>query len=299
MDAIYDKIKLLFSTLGTLGDPNLMPILPHSSPEQLAQVRLVLVQPAGPRNLGAIARVMKNMGFRQWVLVDPQCDPLDMEAITTAVHGADLLHQARKVQTLPEALQGCVQVFGTTGRSQTYPPEWQIQSPRQAFPALLAAGPAALVFGPEDRGLSNEELALCHRQIQIPTDATYPSLNLAQAVAICCYELYTLVCQSPSPAPPMPSPQRLAPFELLEGFFDHLEALLLQIGYLHPHTARRKMLKFRALFQRAGLTVAEVALLRGILRQLQWSQGCSRQEPLEANAAPVPPTQPDSSRNPS
>ncbi|MFS8856018.1 RNA methyltransferase, partial [Synechococcus sp. H55.2] len=88
----------------------------------------------------------------------------------------------------------------------------------------------------------------------------------------------------PPPAPSVPLSQRLVPFELLEGFFGHLEALLLQIGYLHPHTARRKMLKFRALFQRAGLTVAEVALLRGILRQLQWSQGQTN---------PVPPTRPD------
>jgi len=264
-----------------------MPTSSHWAQEQLAQVRIVLVQPAGPRNLGAIARVMKNMGLRQWVLVDPQCDPLDREAITMAVHAADLLHQAQTVQTLPAALQGCVQVFGTTGRSQAYPPEWQIQSPRQAFPALLAAGPAALVFGPEDRGLSNEELALCHRQIQIPTDPVYPSLNLAQAVGMCCYELRTLICQNPPPAPSVPLSQRLVPFELLEGFFGHLEALLLQIGYLHPHTARRKMLKFRALFQRAGLTVAEVALLRGILRQLQWSQG-------QGEANPVPPTRPDS-----
>ncbi|MCJ2543130.1 RNA methyltransferase [Thermostichus vulcanus] len=244
----------------------------QSGCERLAQVRIVLVQPAGPRNLGSIARVMKNMGLSQWVLVDPQCDPLDTEALTMAVHGADLLYQAQKVQTLPEALQGCVQVLGTTGRIEQYPPEWQIQSPRQAFSSLLAkleSGPAALVFGPEDRGLSNEELALCQYQVQIPTDAVYPSLNLAQAVGICCYELRTLSCErSDFIHPPTP----LAPFELVEGFFQHLETLLLQIGYLHPHTARRKMLKFRALFQRAGLTVAEVALLRGILRQLGWVQ---------------------------
>ncbi len=254
-----------------------MQVFSHSGRERLAQVRIVLVQPAGPRNLGAIARVMKNMGLRQWVLVDPQCDPLDAEALAMAVHGADLLHQVQKVQTLPEALQGCVQVFGTTGRIEHYPPEWQIQSPRQAFPALLATGPAALVFGPEDRGLSNEELALCQRQIQIPTDTVYPSLNLAQAVGICCYELYTLSRQSPSAKHSLTTSQ-LAPFELLEGFFNHLEALLLHIGYLYPHTARRKMLKFRALFQRAGLTVAEVGLLRGILRQLRWSQEQSRAE---------------------
>jgi tRNA/rRNA methyltransferase len=239
--------------------------------EQLAQVRIVLVRPVGPRNLGAIARVMKNMGLRQWVLVDPRCDPLDPEAVAMAVHGADLLRQARQVPTLAEALQGCVQVFGTAGRREPYPPEWQVQSPRQAFPELLAAGPVALVFGPEDQGLSNAELALCHRQIQIPTDPAYPSLNLAQAVGICCYELRTLLCPDP-PLPPSPDLSKPAPFELLEGFFDQLEALLLQIGYLYPHTARRKMLKLRALFHRAGLTVSEVALLRGILRQLQWSQ---------------------------
>ncbi len=245
---------------------------PESGHERLAQVRIVLVQPAGPRNLGSIARVMKNMGLSRWILVDPQCDPLDREALTMAVHGADLLYQAQKVQTLPEALQGCAQVYGTTGRIEPYPPEWYIQSPRQAFPALLAKldhGPAALVFGPEDRGLSNEELALCHHHVQIPTDAAYPSLNLAQAVGICCYELHILNREKPSS---IDSPAPLAPFELLEGFFQHLESLLLQIGYLHPHTARRKMLKFRALFQRAGLTVAEVALLRGILRQLGWVQ---------------------------
>lgn len=249
-----------------------------SGRERLAQVRIVLVQPAGPRNLGSIARVMKNMGLSQWVLVDPQCDPLDAEALAMAVHGADLLYQAQKVQTLPEALQGCVQVFGTTGRIEPYPPEWQIQSPRQAFSSLLERlerGPAALVFGPEDRGLSNEELALCQHQVRIPTDAVYPSLNLAQAVGICCYELHTLSCERFDPLQPsLP----LAPFGMLEGFFQHLEALLLQIGYLHPHTARRKMLKFRALFQRAGLTVAEVALLRGILRQLQWSQELPKAE---------------------
>ncbi len=251
----------------------------HWIQERLAQVRLVLVRPAGPRNLGAIARVMKNMGLRHWVLVDPQCDPLDPEAVTMAVHATDLLRQARQVSTLAEALQGCIQVFGTAGRSEPYPPEWQIQSPRQAFPDLLAAGPAALVFGPEDQGLSNEELSLCHRQIQIPTDPIYPSLNLAQAVGICCYELRTLLCQNPPPLVASSGISKPAPFELLEGFFGHLEALLLQIGYLHPHTARRKMLKLRALFHRTGLTVSEVALLRGILRQLQWSQKSSQREP--------------------
>ncbi len=256
--------------------------LSDSAYQPLAQVRIVLVQPAGARNLGSIARVMKNMGFRQWVLVDPQCDPLAEEALAMAVHGADLLPQAQRVQTLPEALQGCVQVVGTTGRSGPYPPEWRIQSPRQVFPTLLAhlaRGPVALVFGPEDRGLSNAELALCQHHVQIPTAAAYPSLNLAQAVGICCYELRTLleegVAASSSPLP-------LAPFEVVEGFFQHLERLLLHIGYLHPHTAERKMRKFRALFQRAGLTMAEVALLRGILRQLGWAHStlsASRQLP--------------------
>ncbi len=261
----------------------------------LASVRIVLVEPAGPRNLGSIARVMKNMGLDHWILVDPHCDPQDPEAQRMAVHGAELLSQVQIVSHLPEALRGCQRVIGTTGRDQTYPPEWQIESPRQALPWLVGTGASALVFGPEDRGLSNEELSLCQRQIMIPAAPDYPSLNLAQAVGICGYELRLAALASDirfaGSEPPriFPHPDTV-PIEVMEGFYGHLRDLLLQIGYLHPHTADRKLSKFRALFNRAGLTREEVALLRGILRQLGWSvshdPSASAMEPRDHQSDP-------------
>ena len=251
-----------------------------------SSVRIVLVEPAGPRNLGSVARVMKNMGLSQLVLVNPHCDPQDPAAQMMAVHGANLLSHLQIRPTLPEALQGCQRVIGTTGRDQPYPPEWQIETPRGALPWLLGARSSALVFGPEDRGLSNEELSLCQRQIMIPANPDYPSLNLAQAVGICSYELRlaTLAAAEISEAHDSlqgsPHPDTV-PIEVMEGFYGHLRDLLLRIGYLQPHTADRKLSKFRALFNRSGLTQTEVALLRGILRQLGWT--------VSHRATPPPP----------
>lgn len=249
----------------------------------LAQIRIVLVQPAGARNVGSVARVMKNMGLQRLILVDPQCDVRDPEARMMAVHGEDILAQAQTVGSLGAAVADCQQVVGATGRSQAYPSEWQLQMPRHALPPLIADIISAIVFGPEDRGLSNDELALCHHHVMIPADPVYPSLNLAQAVGILAYELrLAALSLSPSGSPTLSPatfrdrPRDPAPHGVMTSFFEHLEAVLLQIGYLQPHTRRRKLSKFRAIFQRATLTLPEVALFRGILRQLSWYH---RQDP--------------------
>lgn len=236
--------------------------------DPLASINIVLVEPSGPRNLGAVARVMKNMGLPQLILVNPHCDPQDTDARWTAVHAGEILDQVRIVQTLSEALQGCQRVIGTTGREQNYPPEWQLETPRQAFNWLLQGKTGALVFGPEDRGLSNEELSFCHRHVKIPTAQAYTSLNLAQAVGICCYELHLMVLDSGQA--PQVVPDQVS-IEVMERFYEHLEASLLRIGYLQSQTAQRKLAKFRALFNRAELTLSEIALLRGIFRQLNWA----------------------------
>lgn len=261
----------------------------------LAQVRIVLVEPAGPLNVGAIARVMKNMGLQQLVLVKPHCDPLSAEARQMAVHAGDLLETALQASSLPEALQGCQRAIATTARvraldteletpRQTLP--WLLEMPRQADLSTLSSSElteswqSALIFGPEDRGLSNEELNYAQRFIRIPSSPIYPSLNLAQAVAVCCYEL-ALAAQaltapisspvtSPATLPPSPSTP-LAPLEALEGYYQQLEAVLLKIGYLYPHTAPSRMEKFRRLFNRSQLSAAEVAMLRGILSQVEWA----------------------------
>ncbi|MBD2460413.1 RNA methyltransferase [Oscillatoria sp. FACHB-1407] len=254
----------------------------------LSQVRIVLVEPAGALNVGAIARVMKNMGLQRLVLVNPQCDPLGAEARQMAVHAADVLESATRVATLPEALMGVQRAIATTGRDRTTL-DITLEHPRTALPWLLPLNSedelaSALIFGREDRGLTNEELNYAQRFIRIPSSADYLSLNLAQAVAICCYELHCFINADPSDltgsigrTPPttwVPHPTHdpnLATLDCLEGYYQQLETLLLKIGYLYPHTAASRMEKFRRLFNRAYLSDGEVAMLRGILSQVEWA----------------------------
>jgi tRNA/rRNA methyltransferase len=134
---------------------------------------------------------------------------------------------------------------------------------------ITADEKTALIFGREDRGLSNEELNQAHRFVTIPSNPDYSALNLAQSVAVCAYELYQHQYESVSPIP-AESLSKKATLENLEGYYQHLEQTLLNIGYLYPHTANARMEKIRRLYQRAQLTEEEVALLRGILGQMDW-----------------------------
>ena len=258
-----------------------------------ANIRIVLVEPAGPLNVGSVARVMKNMGLHQLILVNPQCDYVGEEARLMAVRAADILETAKVVESLPKALVGCVRAIATTGddgRSHPMP----LEAPADALPWLLEA-PSALIFGREDCGLTNAELNRAQRLIRIPSSDAYTSLNLAQAVAICCYELYrekgsaadfvadvadvtrrsknseSIFSQSPNlPLSPSPNLPNSATLENLEGYYQQLEGLLLKIGYLQPHTAASRMEKFRRLYNRAYPTVDEVSMLRGVIRQTEW-----------------------------
>lgn len=245
--------------------------------ERLKEVRIILVEPAGALNVGSVARVMKNMALSQLVLVKPQCDPWGQEARQMAVHGVDILEQAREVTSLPEALEGCDRAIATTARSRKLPTS--LETPSNGLPWLLAENShPALIFGPEDRGLSNLELNYAQRFVAIPSNPDYPSLNLAQAVAVCVYELYQIATQSGDQAVFVPKTQNLldteanpATLDAMEGYYQHLEKVLLKIGYLYPHTATARMEKFRRLFNRASLSQEEAYMLRGILRQMEWA----------------------------
>ncbi|MFH7027125.1 MAG: RNA methyltransferase [Heteroscytonema crispum UTEX LB 1556] len=246
----------------------------------LAGIKIVLVEPAGPLNVGSVARVMKNFGLHLLVLVNPQCDPLGTQAKQMAVHAKDILESAVSVATLPEALQGCVKAIATTGIDHDWQPP--LENPRTALPWLLEESekPVALIFGREDRGLTNQELNYAQRFIRIPTSPIYSSLNLATAVAICCYELSqydagnhrcdSALSDAQKAKLPM-SNYELAPLDVVEAYYQQLESLLLNIGYLYRHTAASRMEKFRQLYNRAGLQPQEVAMLRGILRQVEWA----------------------------
>ena len=245
---------------------------------RLQHIRIILVEPAGALNVGAAARVMANMGLSQLVLVNPHCDAHGEEACRMAVHAGEILAQAATVQTLPEALTNCTRAIATTARARALNTEMEL--PEAALPWLLppesgdAPTPAAMIFGPEDRGLSNAELNYAQRFVRIPSDASYTSLNLAQAIAVCCYELARAVVPRQAPVVQSIPPkivEAIAPLEQLEGFHQHLETVLLKIGYLYPHTAASRMEKLRRFFIRAAPTSQELAMLRGILRQTEWA----------------------------
>lgn len=248
----------------------------------LHHIRIILVEPAGALNVGSIARVMKNMGLSQLVIVNPQCDVNGEEATRMSVHAIDLLQSASIVSDLPTALAGCTRVIATTARERAIPT--LLETPRQALPWLVKSSePTALIFGREDSGLTNAELNYATRYLRIPVGSEYSSLNLAQAVGVCAYELQ--MCASDieldqqnirsleQTASRLEIPQQvdIAPFELVEGYYQQLEALLLEIGYLLPHTAAHRMEKIRRLYNRSQLSPNEVALLRGILRQVNWA----------------------------
>ncbi|MGB2926492.1 MAG: RNA methyltransferase [Limnothrix sp.] len=237
--------------------------------ESLEHIRIVVVEPAGALNVGSIARAMKNMGLSQLVLVNPRCDHLGEEARLMAVHAADLLEKARVVETLAAGLKGCKKAIATTGLLRDLP--LKVETPKEALPWVLAdATPSAIIFGRENHGLSNVELNHAQRLVCIPTAAAYTSLNLAQAIAVCCYELRSL-SQNEIINQPTQLPQDLADLDALEGYYQNLENLLLKIGYLQPHTAEARMTKFRSLYNRTNLSSAETAMLRGILRQMNWA----------------------------
>ncbi|MEB3231891.1 MAG: RNA methyltransferase [Leptolyngbyaceae bacterium] len=286
-------------------DPALPPLSPFDLLHQ--HLRVVLVEPAGGLNVGAIARVMKNMGLARLMVVNPHCDVLGDEARQMAVHAVDLLETATIVPSIPAALQGCQRVVATSARNRDLAipvdapaaglhwllaPLWTSGEVGAIAPNPASAIDAAIIFGPEDRGLSNAELIHAQRLVMIPSSPAYASLNLAQAVAICCYEAYRLAGEQDSvsagqpeeraekgeaiappsleSSPPSPPPP-LASVDVLEGFYQQLETVLLDIGYLYPHTAQRRMEKFRLLFNKGQLTPNEVAMLRGILRQMTWA----------------------------
>lgn len=233
---------------------------------KLNKIRIVLVEPAGPLNIGSIARVMKNMGLQHLVIVNPQCDPLSEPARLMAVHGVDLLESAQQVNSLPEALVGCQKAIATTARTRSL--STPLEPPKTILPKLLQENlTSAIIFGPEDRGLSNTELNYAQWFLRIPSNPEYPSLNLAQSVAICAYELYQLALEESEETTINPN---LATLETLEGYYQHLERVLLQMGYLYPHTATAKMEKFRQVYNRSSLTSEELALLRGIIGHTEW-----------------------------
>jgi tRNA/rRNA methyltransferase len=237
----------------------------------LTHCRVVLVRPRIAANIGSAARVLRNMGLTDLVLVAPHADPADSRAELVATHHAsDVLHSARVVPTFDDAVGDCLLVAATSANVGGLFRRQSVGTPEQIMPHLLRAlpsGPAALVFGPEPSGLTNEEVARCHYLIHIPTDPAYPALNLAQAVAICVYALrIEYLRQTAAIAPPEPP----ATFAEQERMYEHLRAALTELHFLYGDKAEVLMHALRHLIGRAGPTAMEVKLLHGLARQIEW-----------------------------
>ncbi len=248
----------------------------------LSNARVVLVRPHFAGNLGAVARVMCNFGLNQLTLVNPFADPRAEEARRLATHGEHLLESARVVESLDDAVADCGYVVATSSNVEGLYREQHHGRPDEVIPHLLpplADGPCALVFGPEPHGLSNAEVARCHGLIRVPTASECPSLNLAQAVAICLYELRKQGLQSQGRAT-RPT-NKVAQFADQERMFDSLRGALEDVHFLWGQKAEPLMHAVRQLIVRAQPSPNEVRILFGLARQLRWVARHGVSEPPE------------------
>jgi len=232
---------------------------------------MVLVRPRNPLNIGAAARAMANFGFRDLVVVAPFA-PTWREA-RSAVGAEDVVKSARAVGDLLEAVGDANVVIGTTSGSRRTLDRDLIPLPE--LPAWLArSGPkrarAALLFGSEKHGLSNEHLSFCHALVRIPTSAETPSMNLGQAVAVCCYELARARAVAQRPLSSRLFLSDPANLHSLEHLFGRVVRVLDAAGYLKPKSRSATLIKLRRVLLELGLTNNDVRIVGGMLAQIEW-----------------------------
>ena len=249
----------------------------HTDTSLLANIAIVLVRPKFPENIGATARIAYNMGINRLILVrdtEPEAEPMAKMATHKAAH---LLSAMEVHDKLEDALAPFSLVIGTTARRGRQ--RILEKSPRDIVDTVLpdlADNQVALMFGPENTGLTNDELKYCQLISAIPT-ADFSSLNLAQAVAIHCYEFFYAAIHQPRAIPPRP---QLASSHELEGMYSHVEEALMRIDFLEEKNHGYWMNNIRQFFSRIRLTKKDANIIRGVCRQFLWHQksGLAKQE---------------------
>lgn len=229
-------------------------------------VRIILLGTTHPGNIGATARAMKNMGLTDLMLVSPKTFPHE-DATARASGAEDILGSTRVVSSLDEALSDCTYVAGASARARSI--GWPSMAPRECAQRLVeesGQGIAAVLFGPEKSGLSNDDVDRCNTLLTIPTEPGFSSLNLAMAVQVIAYELRVAgITRDEPPAEPESPPATTAE---REHFYAHLEQVLTRAGFLDPADPRLLMRRLRRLFVKAELDQNEVNILRGMLAAL-------------------------------
>jgi TrmH family RNA methyltransferase len=238
-----------------------LPMIPHAD-----ALRVVLVSPRNPLNIGAAARAMSNFGFLRLRVVNAY--EVAYHEARSAVNASQVLADSEQFATAADAVADCSLVVGTTavGHRQLRHPLRRLEYAGAAIREALASAPVALLFGSEKFGLGNDDLSHCHWLLRIPTRAEHESMNLGQAVAVCLYELV----RSEAAAQAEPAQSRLASARERELYTDLLLGLLRESGYINPVTAESSELKIRRMVARLNLTEADVQIWLGIIRQLNW-----------------------------
>ena len=236
----------------------------------LGRIRFVLVETSLSGNIGATARAMKNMGLSRMALVRPKPAARgfpDAEALARASGADDLLQAATLHDDLADALAGCRLVLGSSARLRSL--EWPVLDAAAGGARLVAEavqGDVALVLGRESTGLSNDELALCHFLVQIPTDPDFSSLNIAAAAQVFAYEVRRhVLAGAGAGADERPD---LATAEEMDGFHDHLMRTLIDIDYADAEQCSTLSRRLRRLFHRARPDRTELNILRGVLAKM-------------------------------
>jgi len=236
----------------------------------LENIRIVMVNTSHPGNIGAAARAMKNMCLQKLYLVDPVDFP-STEAALRASHALDIIDQAVVTESLAEAVADCELVIGTSARERTL--SWVIEDPHQMAASALAhasQGPVAIVFGRERTGLTNEELALCHRLVHIPTNAEYSSLNVAAAVQVIAYELHSSsLSDTVYKTEQADEIDRLSTSGQINGFHKHLEQVMTEVEFFGSNNPENVMRRLQIFLNRAQPSKRELNILHGILTAMQ------------------------------
>lgn len=231
-------------------------------------ISIVLYKPKYAGNVGSVARAAKNMGIHNIIVVgDNDFNRDEMQQRSTHL-AADVLDNIRYVQSAEDALGNVNYIVGTTARLGKA--RGPFMTPRQAaqdIADISQKNKVALLFGPEDTGLANDQLRRCHAVVTIPTSREFTSLNLSHAVMILCYEIFVAFYEAVAEKDVTP---KLARSEELEGMYGQIKNLLDDIGFLNPENPDYWMMHVRRFFARAGILSREVKIIRGICRQFQW-----------------------------
>jgi tRNA/rRNA methyltransferase len=237
--------------------------------KNFSNLKVILVEPNGPLNVGSVARLCSNFEVDELRIVSPKCDIFSLEAKKMALKGQKFLDHCKIFDNLEKAIFDCDLVLATCGKIDVSK-DSSFESPEDIFNWTISfkkINNLAIIFGREDRGLTNSELLLANKILTIPTSQNNPSLNLSHAVSIVLYELNKA---SRTNLIRDLEVFNLASSKQIHDAFLEIEELLLRVGYLLKHTSRAKIGKFKNYILKANTSMHEINILRGIVHQINW-----------------------------